>query len=93
MNGDHPEDRNEISLQNVSHAIKKLWIDDNRQEVWAELHILDTPIGNLISNLIEYGTKIGVSSRGAGEVDEEGNVDPESYRFFTFDLVCKPSVS
>lgn len=91
--GDHPEERNEISLQNVSHAIKELWIDEEKQQVWAELHILDTPIGNLISNLIEYGTHIGVSSRGAGEVDSSGNVNPDTYKFFTFDLVCRPSVA
>lgn len=93
MNGDHPADRNEISLQNISHAIKKLWIDESKQQVWAELHILDTPIGNLISNLIEYGTKVGVSSRGAGEVSPDGVVDPDTYKFFTFDLVCRPSVA
>lgn len=88
---DHPVERNEISIQNISHAINKMWIDDEKEEVWAELDILDTPLGQLVSHLIEYGTKIGVSSRGAGEVTPDGTVDPDTYKFFTIDIVARPS--
>lgn len=88
---DHPVERNEISIQNISHAINKMWIDDEKEEVWAELDILDTPLGQLVSHLIEYGTKIGVSSRGAGEVTPNGYVDPDTYKFFTIDIVARPS--
>ena len=90
---DHPEDRTELSLQNVSHSINKLWIDDAKQQVWAEMHILPTPLGEMISNLIDYGSKIGVSSRGAGSVRPDGTVNPDDYQFFTFDLVARPSVA
>lgn len=90
---DHPAERTELSLQNVSHSINKLWIDDEKQQVWAEMHILPTPLGEMISNLIDYGSKIGVSSRGAGSVNADGTVNPDDYQFFTFDLVARPSVA
>lgn len=90
---DHPAERTELSLQNVSHSINKLWIDDAKQQVWAEMHILPTPLGEMISNLIDYGSKIGVSSRGAGSVRPDGTVNPDDYQFFTFDLVARPSVA
>lgn len=88
---DHPAERNEISIQNISHAINKMWIEEDKEEVWAELDILDTPLGQLVSRLIDYGTNIGVSSRGAGEVNPAGYVDPDTYKFFTIDIVARPS--
>lgn len=87
----HGDDRVEIDLNNVSHCIHSLNIEGDA--VVAELDILDTPAGNIINKLIDYGSKIGVSSRGAGAVNSDGTVDPDSYQFFTFDLVCRPSVA
>lgn len=88
---DHPfDDRVEISIKEVSHAINKLWIENDK--VMAELDILNTPNGEKVATLIDYGSKIGVSSRGAGSVTSDGSVDPDDYQFFTFDIVCRPSV-
>lgn len=88
---DHPfDDRVEISIKEVSHAINKLWIEGDK--VMAELDILNTTNGQKVATLIDYGSKIGVSSRGAGSVTTDGHVDPTDYQFFTFDIVCRPSV-
>lgn len=88
---DHPfDDRVEISIKEVSHAINKLWIENDK--VMAELDILNTTNGQKVATLIDYGSKIGVSSRGAGSVTSDGSVDPMDYQFFTFDIVCRPSV-
>lgn len=88
---DHPfDDRVEISIKEVSHAINKLWIEGDK--VMAELDILNTPNGEKVATLVDYGSKIGVSSRGAGSVLSDGSVDPNDYQFFTFDIVCRPSV-
>lgn len=89
----HPldSDRVEIDLNNVSHCIHKLWIEND--SVMAELDLLPTPAGEIIDKLITYGSKIGVSSRGAGSVRSDGSVDPDDYQFFTFDLVPRPSVA
>ena len=89
---DHPfDDRVEISIKEVSHAINKLWIENDK--VMAELDILNTTNGQKVATLIDYGSKIGVSSRGAGSVLSDGSVDPDDYQFFTFDIVCRPSVA
>lgn len=90
---DHPEERSEVSLQEISHAISKLWIDEDKQEVWATMDILDTPNGQIVANLVDYGAKIGVSSRGAGSVQSNGQVNPDDYQLFTFDIVGRPSVA
>lgn len=88
---DHPfDDRVEISIKEVSHAINRLWIEGDK--VMAELDILNTPNGEKVATLVDYGSKIGVSSRGAGSVMSDGSVDPDDYQFFTFDIVCRPSV-
>ena len=89
----HPltDDRVEIDLNNVSHAVNRLWIENDA--VMGELDLLPTPAGEIISKLIDYGSSIGVSSRGAGSVNSDGSVDPDDYQFFTFDLVPRPSVA
>lgn len=85
----HPETRLEIDLANVSHAINDMWIEDDG--VYGTVDILPTPQGQIINSLIEYGSEIGISSRGSGSVI--GNeVDPDDYMFITFDIVMRPSV-
>lgn len=85
---DHPEERLEISLQNVSHVINDMWIEGD--QVLGTIDILPTPSGKIVSELIDYGTDIGISSRGAGSVGPNNVVDPD-YQFVTFDFVARPS--
>ena len=85
---DHPEERLEISLQNVSHVINDMWIEGD--QVMGTIDILPTPAGKIVSELIDYGTDIGISSRGAGSVGAGNIVDPD-YQFVTFDFVARPS--
>lgn len=85
----HPEERLEVDLANVSHAINDMWIQNDG--VWGTVDILPTPQGQIINSLIDYGSEIGISSRGSGSVI--GNeVDPDDYTFVTFDIVMRPSV-
>ena len=94
---DHPsdnEDRLEVELKQVSHHISEAWIDEEDGLVYGTIDILDTPNGRIINNLVEYGTRIGASSRGAGNViekDGEKIVEADSYFFVTWDLVALPS--
>lgn len=85
----HPESRLEVDLANVSHAINDMWIENDG--VYGTIDILPTPQGQIINSLIDYGSEIGISSRGSGSVN--GNeVDPDDYTFVTFDIVMRPSV-
>ncbi len=91
---DHPEDRMSIHLPDISHCITKLEIKDDGF-VYGEADILDTPAGRIVNTVVEYGSKIGMSTRAEGSVRYEGNaevVNEDDYRFHTVDFVPMPSV-
>lgn len=58
--------------------------------------ILDTPNGRILKCLCDYGYKIGISSRGNGDVvenyDGTESVEPETFEFKAFDAVLLPAV-
>jgi hypothetical protein len=83
---DHPEDLR-INLDRVSHMITKMWMDGPNG--YGKLKILPTPMGQLIQSMLEAGVKLGVSSRGSGEVDGSGNV--QGFEIITVDVVAQPS--
>ena len=83
---DHPQDLR-INLDRVSHMITKMWMDGPNG--YGKLKILPTPMGQLIQTMLESGVKLGVSSRGSGEVDNSGNV--QGFEIITVDVVAQPS--
>ncbi len=83
---DHPADLR-INLDRVSHMITKMWMDGPNG--YGKMKILPTPMGQLISTMLESGVKLGVSSRGSGEVDGEGRVN--GFEIITVDIVAQPS--
>lgn len=64
--------------------------------LYGEFHILDLPNGRILKTLCDYGTTIGVSSRGNGDLVEDMNgdssVDPDSFDLTCWDAVLLPSV-
>ena len=89
---DHPENRMDIAIEKVSHKITELGIKDGF--VRGKLEILDTPVGRVVDTLLETGSQLGISSRGAGTVTKEKDgkerVNEEDYLFFTYDIVLNP---
>lgn len=83
---DHPQDL-KINLDRVSHMITKMWMDGPNG--YGKLKILPTPMGQLVSTMLQSGVKLGVSSRGSGEVDSSGNV--KDFEIITVDVVAQPS--
>jgi len=84
---DHPDDL-KINLDRVSHMIEQMWMDGPCGH--GKLKILPTPMGNLIRTMLESGVKLGVSSRGSGEVHEAtGHVS--GFVIETVDVVAQPS--
>ena len=69
---DHPEGLN-INLDRVSHMITEMWMDGPNG--YGKLKILPTPMGQLVKTMLESGVKLGVSSRGSGNVQEDAT-DP-----------------
>src|SRR5210317_623869 len=84
---DHPEGLN-INLDRVSHMIQEMWMDDNNG--YGKLKILPTPMGNLVKTMLESGVKLGVSSRGSGNVNESSGTVAD-FEIVTVDVVAQPS--
>tara|TARA_R100000005_G_C4946041_1_gene168531 strand:+ start:144 stop:770 length:627 start_codon:yes stop_codon:yes gene_type:complete len=84
---DHPEDL-KINLDRVSHMVTSMWMDGHNG--YGKLKILPTPMGKLVETMLQSGVKLGVSSRGSGNVDEgSGNVS--DFDMITVDVVAQPS--
>ena len=83
---DHPDDLN-INLDRVSHVIENIQM--NGSDGIGKLKLLPTPMRNICTTLIESGVKLGVSSRGSGNVTESGKVS--DFEIVTVDIVANPS--
>lgn len=85
---DHPDGLN-INLDRVSHMITQMWMDENNG--LGKLKILPTPMGQLVKTMLESGVKLGVSSRGSGNVSEDGSGHVSDFEIITVDVVAQPS--
>jgi hypothetical protein len=84
---DHPDDL-KINLDRVSHMINKMWMDGPTG--FGKLKVLPTPMGKLVEAMITSGVKLGVSSRGSGNVNES-NGHVSDFEIVTVDIVAQPS--
>jgi hypothetical protein len=84
---DHPDDL-KINLDRVSHMITDMWMDGPNG--FGKLKILPTPMGKLVETMLESGVKLGVSSRGSGNVSE-GDGKVSDFEIVTVDVVAQPS--
>jgi hypothetical protein len=84
---DHPDDL-KVNLDRVSHMITEMWMDGPNG--YGKLKILPTPMGQLVTVMLQSGVKLGVSSRGSGNVnDANGHVS--DFEIVTVDVVAQPS--
>lgn len=84
---DHPDDL-KVNLDRVSHMITDMWMDGPNG--YGKMKILPTPMGNLIRTMLEAGVKLGVSSRGSGNVNERSG-EVSDFEIITVDVVAQPS--
>lgn len=87
---DHPES-SVINLQNASHLVTEIWMDENK--VMGKIEVLPTPSGMILKNLVEAGVPCGISSRGMGSVKESNGVTlvEDDFQLICFDMVSDPS--
>lgn len=85
---DHPQSLT-INLDRISHVITEIAMNGN--DAVGRMKILGTPMGQIAKELVGSGVALGVSSRGAGNVNESGDVS--GYQFITIDLVATPSAN
>lgn len=89
---DHPADRDDICTEKVAIIMPEPPVKKNGQ-YYGKFNILDTPCGRIVYTLARAGFKLGVSSRGTGDVNEyTDEVDPSTYEFTCFDVVLLPAV-
>ena len=87
---DHP-DTSVVELKNVSHIVRDAQMQGD--DVYGVIEILDTPSGKIIQSLIESGITLGISSRGVGSTQRQGDtqVVQEDFQLICFDMVSEPS--
>ncbi len=80
-----------VNLERVSHVIKDLKFEGN--DVVGTAKIMDTPYGKIVKNLMDEGTKLGVSTRGMGSLEEKDGVKmvKEDFMLSAVDIVADPS--
>jgi len=77
-----------VNLERISHYIRDLQQEGN---VWlGKAQIANTPMGAIAKALLKDGYSLGVSTRGLGQVADDGEVG-EDYNLITVDLVSEPS--
>jgi len=87
---DHPES-SVINLQNASHIVTEIWMDENK--VMGKIEVLPTPSGMILKSLVQVGVPCGISSRGMGSVRESNGVTlvEDDFQLICFDMVSDPS--
>ena len=92
----HPTDREETDMEKVAVCMPEVPKKNKDGKLTAVFDILDTPNGRILKTLCDYGSTLGVSSRGSGDtfMGKDGNeeVDPDSYTCQGFDIVLIPAV-
>jgi hypothetical protein len=84
---DHPEGL-QVNLERVCHLVESMWMDGPNG--FGKLKILPTPMGQLVKTMLDSGVKLGVSSRGSGNVNEATGQVSE-FEIVTIDVVAQPS--
>jgi len=87
---DHPKS-GVGSVENVSHIVEKLTLDEKSSIGMAILKILPTTKGKTIQTIIRENGRLGISMRGFGNCDEKGVVLSD-YSFQGLDVCLNPSV-
>ena len=100
---EHPDDIN-INPDRVCARILKLQQDPRDENTFLGEAIImqgdpahgipGTPCGQIVGSLLQYGTKMGFSTRGLGnpEEDENGETYVGDFQLITIDLVTDPSI-
>jgi len=94
---DHPN-TTFVSLANSSHIISEIWWKDD--ELYGNLEVLGTPMGEIVRAILNSGAKVGVSSRALGSVKriqeaytgKEFDEVQSDLEILCWDIVSNPSV-
>lgn len=89
---DHPAERVQVHMSDVSHLITDLWYDGDN--VMGRAIIASTPKGQIVKDLMDIGGQISVSTRGLGQSKPDrasGLEVMEMFHMTAIDIVSFPS--
>lgn len=86
----HPADCDCQDFEHACIVMTDMRLLDN-DEIEGDFDLIDTKVGKIIKSFIDAGVKFGISIRGLGDVDANGEVDPAGFIFRGFDLVTFPA--
>jgi len=86
----HPEDPGCQDYKNACIVMRKCDFGEDG-DIIGTFDVLNTPVGQIVKTMEDAGIDLGISIRGAGDVDADGTVDPETFVFRGFDLVTFPA--
>lgn len=86
----HPEDPGCQDYKDACIVMTDMKIEDSG-EITGTFDLIDTPVGRVVKSFIDAGVTFGISIRGAGDVDGNGVVDPDTFVFRGYDLVTFPA--
>ena len=86
----HPEDPGCQDYKNACIVMRKCGFGEDG-DIIGTFDVLNTPVGQIVKTMEDAGIDLGISIRGAGDVDADGTVDPETFVFRGFDLVTFPA--
>lgn len=85
---DHPDDRFDVRMKEVSHRIIDIWYDQSNKMVMGKIELLNTPNGLLAKEIVDAGIPLHISSRAAGTINKDNTVSLQ--QIYTYDIVAKP---
>ena len=88
----HPLDRDTVDETKIAICLAEKPKIGADGKIYGVFDILNTPNGKILKTLCDYGTDIGISSRGNGDIINEDEVNPDTYSCECFDAVILPAV-
>lgn len=92
----HPADREETDMEKIAVCMAEQPKKGKDGKLRAVFDILNTPNGRILKSLCDYGSTLGISSRGSGDLetdfDGQESVNPDTYNCEGFDVVLIPAV-
>ena len=87
---DHP-DSSVVELKNASHIVREAYMQEG--VCYGTVELLDTPSGKILQSLVESGITLGISSRGVGSTQRDGDRDivQDDFQLICWDFVSEPS--
>jgi hypothetical protein len=86
----HPQRLN-VDFERATHLVTNLMFEGN--DVIGKARVLTTPLGQVVRGLLESGVAVGVSTRGAGEIQmvEDVKYVKPGFQMTAIDVVSDPS--